>query len=471
MRTYKPAVSPEPAMRHAAVHSPGGNIPHFDRIQRAFGRYDLRGVPARHDPPAADGLGAEAFTYGESVVYGQFPDLHTAAHEAAHVVQQRLGAAPASDESADGRALERHADAVADRVVARQSAVALLDRTPVPQSATGAPVVQRARKRKLNPKQEAQRQRLLERRERRASEEVRLNSAEREFRTAINRDPNSDRPPRPNRPLDYHPIHAFPLDYDQQPDRPKTQSVDDFLDRLPKELRNSNVRQIAEGSDPAKGDAQKRTELQRGGMTEVLAAHQFAQERGIDAATIKPYSASIDFEARDREGRGVLFDPFISPQGGPYREPAKQTKEDWAKNEGEASYYKHTHGKGGDKRTIGVWDQTYSSPEQVSGLRRELAKTGADEGAKVHELRVPLARMYAREHLAAERQIAGGQSHFQTVEQRYHKAQRRKPKERRVPFQQALAEQRQSGEGYSHRATFWRGELAKHPYFKKQYGE
>jgi hypothetical protein len=36
-------------------------------------------------------MGAEAFATGDQVAFGAAPDLHTAAHEAAHVVQQRQG--------------------------------------------------------------------------------------------------------------------------------------------------------------------------------------------------------------------------------------------------------------------------------------------------------------------------------------------------------------------------------------------
>ncbi|MCA1665759.1 MAG: hypothetical protein LC659_16070, partial [Myxococcales bacterium] len=57
-------------------------------------------------------------------------DLHTAAHEAAHVVQQREGVQLAGGIGRDGDEHERHADAVADRVVKGQSAEALLDAAP-----------------------------------------------------------------------------------------------------------------------------------------------------------------------------------------------------------------------------------------------------------------------------------------------------------------------------------------------------
>ncbi|KFA94835.1 hypothetical protein Q664_00250 [Archangium violaceum Cb vi76] len=70
---------------------------------------------------------AGAFTTGGHVVFGGKPDLRTAAHEAAHVVQQRAGARPSGGIGKDGDAHERHADAVADAVVAGRSAEGLLD--------------------------------------------------------------------------------------------------------------------------------------------------------------------------------------------------------------------------------------------------------------------------------------------------------------------------------------------------------
>src|SRR5947207_2443000 len=52
----------------------------------------------------------------------------TAAHEAAHVVQQRGGVSLKGGIGAEGDEYEQHADAVADQVVAGRSAEGLLDR-------------------------------------------------------------------------------------------------------------------------------------------------------------------------------------------------------------------------------------------------------------------------------------------------------------------------------------------------------
>ena len=106
-------------------------LPHLDLIQRLFGRHDVSAVRARVGGAAADAsraLGAVAYAQGEHVAFASSPDLRTAAHEAAHVVQQRHGVAISS--GLDGGASdphEQHADAVAELVVRGESAEALLD--------------------------------------------------------------------------------------------------------------------------------------------------------------------------------------------------------------------------------------------------------------------------------------------------------------------------------------------------------
>jgi hypothetical protein len=63
-------------------------------IQRAFGRHDIGNIEAHTDAAAAEGagaMGAQAFATGDHVAFASSPDLHTAAHEAAHVVQQHAG--------------------------------------------------------------------------------------------------------------------------------------------------------------------------------------------------------------------------------------------------------------------------------------------------------------------------------------------------------------------------------------------
>jgi hypothetical protein len=73
---------------------------------------------------------ARAYTRGEDVVFGHPPSLHTVAHEAAHVVQQRHGVQLAGGVGRAGDAYEKHADAVASRVTGGGDAEPLLDRVP-----------------------------------------------------------------------------------------------------------------------------------------------------------------------------------------------------------------------------------------------------------------------------------------------------------------------------------------------------
>lgn len=105
-------------------------LPHIDRIQSAFGPgFDLSQVGAHVGgmaSQACDDLGADAYAAGSSVAFKGAPSLRLAAHEAAHVVQQQKGAKPRDGVGRAGDSLEQHADAVADRVAAGDSAADLL---------------------------------------------------------------------------------------------------------------------------------------------------------------------------------------------------------------------------------------------------------------------------------------------------------------------------------------------------------
>jgi hypothetical protein len=106
-------------------------LPHRDAIQRSFGRHDISHVQAHTDDKAAAGasaMGADAFAIGDQIAFAGQPDLHTAAHEAAHVVQQRGGVQLKGGVGEVGDSYEQHADAVADLVVQGKSAEPLLDR-------------------------------------------------------------------------------------------------------------------------------------------------------------------------------------------------------------------------------------------------------------------------------------------------------------------------------------------------------
>lgn len=117
----------------AGIRGGGGALPFADKIQKSFGRHDVSGIQAHQGAGAAEAaknMGAEAYATGRHVVFGGAPSLHTAAHEAAHVVQQRGGVSLKGGVGQVGDAYERHADAVADAVVAGRSAEGLLDSAP-----------------------------------------------------------------------------------------------------------------------------------------------------------------------------------------------------------------------------------------------------------------------------------------------------------------------------------------------------
>ncbi len=128
-----PTVADDSAVREAAatgVAGPGAALPFLDRLQASFtSDHDLSGVRAHVGGPAArasEQIGARAYATGNDVAFGETPDLHTAAHEAAHVVQQRGGVHLKGGVGEAGDPYERNADAVADRVVRGEPAGDLL---------------------------------------------------------------------------------------------------------------------------------------------------------------------------------------------------------------------------------------------------------------------------------------------------------------------------------------------------------
>lgn len=128
-----PAAADGESVHAAAEHGTRGaatSLPHLDTIQQAFGRHDVGGIEAHVGGAATEGalaMGARAYATGNHVAFADTPSLHTAAHEAAHVVQQRGGVQLEGGVGASGDAYEQHADRVADAVVAGQSAQGLLD--------------------------------------------------------------------------------------------------------------------------------------------------------------------------------------------------------------------------------------------------------------------------------------------------------------------------------------------------------
>ena len=143
------AQAPEAGVHAAATHGTSGGaseLPYRDQIQRSFGKHDVGHIRAHVGGRAAEGaeaMGASGFAVGEHVAFAGAPDLHTAAHEAAHVVQQRGGVQLKGGVGEVGDRYEQHADAVADLVVQGKSAEALLDPHAGAPGASAGSAVQR----------------------------------------------------------------------------------------------------------------------------------------------------------------------------------------------------------------------------------------------------------------------------------------------------------------------------------------
>ncbi len=125
------------------------SLPHLDSIQSSFGSHDVSGVQAHTGGSAQQAnadMGSEAYATGNHVAFADSsPGLHTAAHEAAHVVQQRAGVSLKGGVGAVGDRYEQHADAVADKVVRGESAESTLDQMAGPSAGeSSAPVQQQA---------------------------------------------------------------------------------------------------------------------------------------------------------------------------------------------------------------------------------------------------------------------------------------------------------------------------------------
>jgi hypothetical protein len=121
---------PPRAVAAAGVAGAVTPLPHADRIQASFGPHDIGHVRATvggDGRAAAARLGARAYTLGDRVAFAGEPDVWLAAHEAAHVVQQRGGVHLDGGVGERRDAHEQHADAVADAVAEGRSAAPLLD--------------------------------------------------------------------------------------------------------------------------------------------------------------------------------------------------------------------------------------------------------------------------------------------------------------------------------------------------------
>lgn len=139
----------EPALEIASTALRTSGQP-LDASTRAFMEprfgHDFTKIRVHTDRQAmstASVLGARAYTIGHDIVFGEGqyrPDSQQGrrllAHETAHVIQQGAGAVRGG--FSETTALEQHADAVADAVVAGHSSEVLLQRLPVGGRATPA---------------------------------------------------------------------------------------------------------------------------------------------------------------------------------------------------------------------------------------------------------------------------------------------------------------------------------------------
>jgi hypothetical protein len=143
------------------VSGAGSTLPFADQIASSFGPdhadtvHGIRAHTGGAASAASADIGAQAYATGNDVAFGSTPSLHTAAHEAAHVVQQRQGVHLKGGVGEEGDPYERHADAVADRVVSGLSAASLLGEGGAVTGAGGA--VQKKGDKKADAKKEAQR--------------------------------------------------------------------------------------------------------------------------------------------------------------------------------------------------------------------------------------------------------------------------------------------------------------------------
>lgn len=120
--------------------------PHGERIRAAFGAHAPEGLRAHIGGAArmaSERLSAGGYVFNGRVAFPRMPDLHTAAHEAAHLVHQaRGGVDVAHGVGVHSDPSEAFADRVADAVVAGRSAEGLFASAPASGGPGGGPLLQ-----------------------------------------------------------------------------------------------------------------------------------------------------------------------------------------------------------------------------------------------------------------------------------------------------------------------------------------
>jgi len=123
------------AIAAEGVAGASSRLPHAETIIQRLGeehRPAIEGIRTQVGGPAATAaaaIGAQAYATGDTIAFAAQPDLHTAAHEATHVLQQRAGVSLKGGIGQAGDPYEQHADAVADAVVGGRPASGLLAAT------------------------------------------------------------------------------------------------------------------------------------------------------------------------------------------------------------------------------------------------------------------------------------------------------------------------------------------------------
>lgn len=124
------------------IKDTGGALPHLNTIQKSFGAYDISGIQAHVGNQAKEAnehMGSVGYSTGGHVAFRGSPDVHLAAHEAAHAVQQAGGVQLKGGVGSAGDRWEQHADAVASQVARGGSAEPLLAQVAKPGKITAVP--------------------------------------------------------------------------------------------------------------------------------------------------------------------------------------------------------------------------------------------------------------------------------------------------------------------------------------------
>jgi Domain of unknown function (DUF4157) len=114
------------------VQENGRSLPYLNKIQASFGsRHDLSQIKAytgSQATTASRAMRAKAYATGNKIAFADAnPDLHTVAHEAAHVMQQRTGVQLKNGIGEVEDRYEKQADKVANLVTQGKSVENLLD--------------------------------------------------------------------------------------------------------------------------------------------------------------------------------------------------------------------------------------------------------------------------------------------------------------------------------------------------------